>query len=81
MRRALSAIALACAGASCSLLPPRVECGPLEPTECEQRTRTIVAESLESVPTRRLVQLTFIDDKGSYSAEFDDGTGTMLIVD
>ena len=85
MTRARASLALAVVGslvaAGCSLLPPTIECGPLDPAECQQRAQAIVAEGQRGDPTRRLVRLTFTYRQGSYSAEFDDGTGRSLIVD
>ena len=67
--------------AACGLIPPVVECGPLPPGDCEQRARVITAEGQRGDPTRRIVRITFTDERGSYSAEYDDGTGTRLVVD
>ena len=58
-----------------------IDCGPLDPTTCQQRTQLVLAEGQRGDPTRRIVRLTFTDDRGSYTAEYDDGTGTSLIVD
>jgi hypothetical protein len=69
------------AAAGCSFLPATVDCGPMDPGECRQRATQVVAEGERGDPTRRLVRLTFTDALGSYSAEYDDGTGTTLIVD
>ena len=84
MTRVIAALALAgaaAASAACSFLPPTIDCGPLDPTSCQQRTQQILAEGQRGDPTRRIVRLTFTDDRGSYTAEYDDGTGTSLIVD
>jgi hypothetical protein len=84
LRRLAAPIALAVvavASMACSLLPPTIECGPLDPTTCQQRAQQLVAEGQRGDPTRRIVRLTFTDDRGSYTAEYDDGTGTSLIVD
>ena len=76
---ALAAVALASIG--CSFLPPTIECGPVDPTTCQQRAQQLIAQGQREDPTRRIVRLTFTDDRGSYTAEYDDGTGTSLIVD
>ncbi len=51
------------------------------PATCQRLADAIIASTRADDPTRRIVTLTITDDRGSYSAEFDDGTGTMLVVD
>lgn len=41
----------------------------------------ILRDAQRGEPARRVVSVTFTDDRGSYAVEFEDGTGSMLIVD
>ena len=65
----------------CGLVPPTVDCGPLDPSTCQQRLVPILRDAQRGEPARRVVSVTFTDDRGSYAVKFEDGTGSMLIVD
>jgi hypothetical protein len=54
-----------------------LECGPLGPDTCEERAAGVIAAN----PTKRVVSITFGDECGSYTALFDDGTGSAAYVD
>ena len=81
MRTSAALLLLSTALIGCSILPPTIECGTVDPATCQRLADAIVAGARAEDPNRRIVTLTITDERGSYSAEFDDGTGTMLIVD
>lgn len=54
-----------------------LDCGPLGPDTCEERAADVIAAN----PTKRVVSITFGDECGSYTALFDDGTGTGAYID
>jgi hypothetical protein len=66
---------------ACSVIPPTIECGTVDAATCQRLADGIIAGTRADDPTRRIVKLTITDRRGSYSAEFDDGTGTSLIID
>ena len=80
--RALSAFVVAAATlVGCSTIATRLECGTVDLATCSRLADAIIASTRAADPTRRIVTLTITDDRGSYNAEFDDGTGTSLIID
>ena len=81
MRTLTASVVLAATLAGCSLLPTRIDCGTVDPATCHRLADAIIASTRSGDPTRRIVTLTITDDRGSYNAEFDDGTGTSLIID
>ena len=79
--RTLVAALFAATRCACSVIPPTVECGMVDPATCQRIADGIIAATRADDPTRRIVRLTITDRRGRYNAEFDDGTGTSLIVD
>jgi hypothetical protein len=72
--------------AGCSLLPPgivptQIACGPVPKDRCDELAAGILRSIRAERPDRGIVRLTLTDDRGSYTAEFDDGTGQSLIID
>ncbi len=54
-----------------------IDCGPLEPDTCDAKAHDIVAAN----PGKPIRTIRFTDECGSYSATFDDGTGTGAIIE
>lgn len=72
----------ALATSGCSLLPPRIECGPaVDRATCDRIAAEIVARKRAEAPERRIVSLRISDARGSYDLTWDDGMGEALIVD
>jgi hypothetical protein len=58
-----------------------LDCGPLGPDTCHQKASAIIAANEKGSPTNRVVSIAFIDECGSYTVLFDDGTGMTASVD
>jgi hypothetical protein len=55
-------------------------CGTVPRAECEARAAKLVAEKQRAQPGNRVVTVR-IDDRGSYSIVYADGSGESMIVD
>ena len=55
-------------------------CGTVPRAECEARAAKLVAERQRAQPGNRIVTVR-IDDRGSYSIVYADGSGESMIVD
>lgn len=75
-------LAAVLATSGCSLLPPRIECGPAVDREtCDRIAAEIVARKRAEAPERRIVTLRISDARGSYDLTLDDGMGESVIID
>jgi hypothetical protein len=48
---------------------------------CDELAGQLLRSMRAERPDRGIVRLTITDDRGSYTVEFDDGTGQSLIID
>ena len=55
-------------------------CGTVPRAECEARAAKLVAEKQRAQPGNRIVTVR-IDDRGSYTIVYADGSGESMIVD
>ena len=58
-----------------------LDCGPLGPDACNQKAADVLAANEAGSPTTRVVFITFIDECGSYTVVFDNGSGMTSSVD
>ena len=58
-----------------------LDCGPLGRDTCETKAAAIVAANLKRSPPRRVVSIVFETLCGSFTAIFDDGTGSGADID
>jgi hypothetical protein len=79
-RAAVLAIGLAAAACS-SLVPPQVACNGVEPSTCQRLAHDVISQKIAEDPSRRVVRLEIMDDRGSYTLTYDNGTGESMIVD
>jgi hypothetical protein len=75
-------LAAVLATSACSLLPPRIECGPAgDRATCDRIAAEILARKRAEAPERRIVSLRISDARGSYDLTMDDGMGESVIID
>ena len=58
-----------------------LDCGPLGPDACHQKAAGVIAANETGSPTKRVASIAFIDECGSYTVLFDDGSGMTSSVD
>jgi hypothetical protein len=78
---AVLALAIVVAAAACSMIPPQVTCNGIEPATCQRIARAVISQKSAEDPSRRIVRLEIMDDRGSYTLTYDNGTGESMIVD
>ena len=80
-RAALAVLAIGLSSASCSMIPPQVACNGVEPSTCQRIAQEVISRKSAEDPSRRIVRLEVMDDRGSYTLTFDNGSGESMIVD
>lgn len=58
-----------------------LDCGPLGPDTCHQKAAGVIAANATGSPAKRVASIAFIDECGSYTVLFDDGSGMTSSVD
>jgi hypothetical protein len=61
-------------GACDGLFGPPINCGPLEPSACDQAVEEIRAVVIREYPARRIVFIEFVNEDGHANVRLDDGT-------
>lgn len=80
MRRIVAVVAVALLVAACEApssldnLPYSLNCGPLEPAECERQAAEIVSVITRETPERSISSIVFLNPEGHAQVILDDGT-------
>ncbi len=67
-RAALVVLAIGLASTACSMIPPEVACNGVEPSTCQRIAQAIISQKTTEDPSRRIVRLEVMDDRGSYDS-------------
>ena len=78
---AVFVVAIGVASVACSFIPPQVACNGVEPSACQRIAQRVISQKTAEDASRRIVRLEIMDDRGSYTLTFDNGTGESMIVD
>jgi hypothetical protein len=78
---AVVVMAIGLASAACSFIPPEVTCNGVEPSTCQRIAQEIISQKTAEDASRRLIRLEIMDERGSYTLTYDNGTGESMIVD
>ena len=84
MSRAAAAVfllAIGLASAACSFIPPEVSCNGVQPSTCQRLAQQIISQKTAEDASRRILRLEIMDDRGSYTLTYDNGSGESMIVD